>query len=922
VAVQFQVLGPVDATRAGRRVPLGHARQRAVLATLLVEANRTVTADQLIDRVWGDSSPQRSRAVLYSYLSRLRTALEIPIRREFGGYVLTIDEASVDMHLFRLLARRARATAEDDRALTLFDQALGLWRDEPFKDVDTAWFASVRRALEAERQAVELDRVDLALSCGRHAELVNELGSHVQRRPLDERAAGQFMLACYRSGRQADALRHYHWVREQLADQLGVDPNPALQQLYHQILVADAGLELHSPYQRTLVRPPAPRQLPAPLPAFTGRKRDLELLAPGASAAAPSIDGPTITLITGTGGMGKTWLAVQWAHENLDQFPDGQLFVDLQGFAPAGQPLGATAVIRGFLDALGVEPTRVPPDPHAQAALYRDLLADRRILVVLDNAADMGQVGPVLPTSRTCTVLITSRHQLTSLTTRYGAHHIRLGTLLGDDARNLLDKRLGIDRTRAEPGATAELIAYCHGSPLALSVMAGRAQIDPEISLSALADQLRDATERLTELDDEDPAASVPAVLSWSVKSLSMEQAGVFDLLGIAPGPDIGLDAAASLAGIPAARARRVLRSLEQASLLERSASGRYRMHDLVRLYARRRAHRLGRVVQDFALRRIITFYLDVARAGDQRLAPYDELCRESASPTSSEAPIELPDESAALRWFDAEYSCLRAAQQVAVAENWYDFVVGLSWALRTYHVRRGYLDEDVTSLRAGLVAADHLPDPAMRAAVRWRLGRTLTRADRCDDAAELLREALAIATESRDGFQRAQTHYVYAWTCQRQGHDRLALIHAEQALALYRKSDRPVWTARALGAVGWYCARLGEYERGESCCQAALASLETMDLSAAAEAMDSLGYINYRLGRNRQALSYYHRALGQRRAIGNKYHVADTLEAMGDPYVALGQCELAKKMWQEALALYAEQGRETDARRIQLRLA
>ncbi|HEY8981932.1 MAG TPA: helix-turn-helix domain-containing protein, partial [Streptomyces sp.] len=353
---------------------------------------------------------------------------------------------------------------------------------------------------------------------------------------------------------------------------------------------------------------PVPRQLPAAPAPFVGR--DDELARLDAVLGAGSEGAPTVVVstIAGAGGVGKSWLVLHWAHRNAGRFPDGQLFVDLRGFSPDSEPMDPAVAVRGFLDALGVEPGRVPVAVHAQAALLRSLVADRRMLLVLDNAVDTAQVVPLLPGGDTCVVAVTSRNRLPGLVTGHGARLVSVDTLTDAEAHGLLVARLGAARVDAEPGAVRELVRLCGGFPLALSIVAGRAHTHPHLSLTALAGELRDDV--LDVLDDADPAASLPAVLSSSHRALSAEEAHVFALLALAPGPDISLPAAAGLTGLGAGRTRSVLRRLEQSSLIAQDTAGRYRMHDLIRRYAA-----TVHTMDDAGLRRVLDFYTHTAYA-------------------------------------------------------------------------------------------------------------------------------------------------------------------------------------------------------------------------------------------------------------------------------------------------------------------
>lgn len=386
MTLEFRVLGPPEVRRGTALVDVGHARRLSVLVALLVDVNQVVSVDKLLARVWGDAPPRQAKSALYSYVSRLRTALDgLPIVRRSGGYVLEADAETIDLHRFRSLVSAGR-----------YGEAMALVRGEPFEGLHGTWFASLRETLAGEITAAELDHTDAQLAAGEHQTLITALTARAALRPLDERLASQLMRALIAAGRRSDALTHYLRLRHRLADELGLDPGPALRDLH-------ASLAQRPQW--------SPRRLPAAPTDFAGRPDDL---------AALDLDGPIVT-ITGPAGAGKTRLALHWAHGHAADFPDGQLFVDLNGSDPAD-------VVREFIAALGVGPDGIPPEPHAQTALYRTLLADRRMLIVLDNAADTAQVVPLLPGTPRCRVIVTSRERLPGLVTAHGARPVVLGT--------------------------------------------------------------------------------------------------------------------------------------------------------------------------------------------------------------------------------------------------------------------------------------------------------------------------------------------------------------------------------------------------------------------------------------------------------------------------------------------------------------
>jgi DNA-binding SARP family transcriptional activator len=619
---RFRLLGTIEATTDGRPIALGHMQLRCMLAVLLIEANHPVTTDQFIDRVWADGQlPRQPRRAVQHNIPLLRRALaaapDVSLARVGAGYQLSVDPDTVDLHRFHALLIKARAPQDgpaDVRAAAMLEQALALWRGEPLADldVDTAWLHALRANLTRHHQAARLDLTDIRLRQGGHATLLAELAEQTTRHPFDERLAGQYLLALYRSGRRAEALRCYHNLRHALAEDLGTNPSPPLQRLHQQILTADPALNTPSPNTEpvttTRVRLPTPRQLPAPPSLFTGRGSELAVLNAALDAPADRRGTVVISAIGGAGGIGKTALALHWAHQNLHRFSDGQLYVDLRGFDPSGSPTPTGTAVRGFLDGLGVDPAGVPVDLDARIARYRSLVAGKRMLIVLDNARDINQVTPLLPGTPSCAVLVTSRRHMPGLAALHGADLLDLGVLPELDARDLLARHLGPERLAAEPGAVADLLRVCAGLPLAVVIVAARAQYHNAFPLAGLAEELCDASARLDGLDAGDLRVNLRAVLSWSIRTLSPSAANLFALLGIAPSPAISLPAATCLAGQPAARVRVMLRELEHASLVTQHTHGQYRMHDLIRLYAADTAHHDSTPDErEVALRRLLS---------------------------------------------------------------------------------------------------------------------------------------------------------------------------------------------------------------------------------------------------------------------------------------------------------------------------
>ncbi len=908
--VEFSVLGEVEARVDGRAIDLGHARQRHVLAALLVDVNRPVPAHRLTDRVWGEQVSPGAVKTLRSYLCRLRGSLagSATIERVPGGYQLTVDPCAVDVVRFRDLAARARA-APDDIAAELYRAALGLWRGTALSGVDTPALNAVRTGWERERLAAELDRNDIALRRGEHAALLPHLVAAAGAHPLDERLAGQLLLGLYRCGRQAEALDRYDELRRRLADELGADPGPPLRALHRQILRADSALGVSPPRA-------VPRQLPVSPAHFQGRTGELRRLGPG------------ITVVCGPGGIGKTWLALRWAHDHAHEFPDGQLHVNLRGFDPLGQPVPPAVAVRGFLDALGVDPAAIPVDVDAQAALYRSLVAGRRLLIVADNARDSAQVLPLLPGAPTCAVLVTSRHQLAGLVTAHGARPLTLDVLADDDARRVFAAQLGADRVEREPAAVRTVLRLCAGLPLALGIAAARAALRPDLPLAALAAELRSASTRLDSLDAGELPADLRAVLACSIRVLPGPAARLFTLMGLAPGADLSLHAVAALAGLPPSRAQSLLRQLAGAHLVHEHGSQlvhqhgsqrhRYRMHDLVRLFAAERAGRLRAEERRAALRRIQDHYVVTAYAADRVLAPL----RDPPALEVQARAITIAGPAEALDWFAAEHAVLLAAIVQARRLGLDTHVWQLAWSLTTYLDRRGHRHDRVATQRASLAAARRLGDRSAQASAHRSLALAHVWLGRAGDATAALDHALRLYEELGDLAGQGHIHRSLAWMAARQGRPADALPHDLRALALFQAAGHRPGQATALNAVGWQYAHLGECALALDYCERARALHEELgDPHGQAASVDSLAFAYHRLGRRGEAVRCYERALALFRSVGDRYHEADSLTGLGDVHAAAAEPGAARAAWRDALAILTAL-RHPDARSVTARLS
>ncbi|WP_034217483.1 AfsR/SARP family transcriptional regulator [Actinoplanes subtropicus] len=901
MGVEFRVLGDVELLVGGRRVDVGHARQRNVLLALLIDINRVVPADQIVERVWAGRPPQRARGALYNYVSRLRRIVaegqDASIVRATGGYVLSVDPLAVDLYLFDDLIGRARATQDVDAAAGLFAQALELWRGDAFAAVDLPWLNSVRDAAAARRVAAELDRDDLELRRGRHHDLLPRLSAHATLRPLDERLAGQLMLALYRCGRQADALEHYQRTRSHLIGELGIDPGPSLRELHQQILAASPVLDV-VPHDGRRHAPAVPQQLPAPSPSLTGRGEQLARLD---AILVPEGTGPEadVVVISGTAGVGKTALAVQWARRVSAAFPDGQLYVNLRGFAPGGDAMDPAAAVRGFLRALGVPEDGVPVSLDAMVGLYRGLLAGKRVLVLLDNARDSEQVRSLLPGMTGCVTVITSRTQLAGLAVTHQARSLPLGLLSPGDARELLIGRLAGERPAPDPEVVTRIVDRCAGLPLALVIVAARAAYQPHLPLALLADELHEA-QPLDALQTGDPVTDARAVFSWSYRALSPDSARLFRLLALHPGPDIGEGAAASLAGISPAAVRPLLASLSRANLLTVTAPGRYGLHDLLRAYGLELVAAFD-ADRHRAERRLMEHYAGTATAAVRLLDPGRP--SPPADPPSAGVTVLPPaDQPAALAWFAAEDANLQAA--IAATHPGTDRQASqLASAMTTYLDWIGHWHDLVNTQLAILPALDRLADRPATANAHRDIGRTYAQLGRYAEAATHLGRALESYRDLADPVGQGRCHHSLGWMHQAQGDYRTALGHSELALELFRTAGNRLWQARELDAIGWLSLQLGEPDAALDGCGQALPLLRELgDRHGEAGTLDTLGLAHHRRGEHEEAIGHLDRALQIYHELGDRYSQAQVGLNLGDCHAACGRAELASRCWHAAL--------------------
>ncbi|MGW4703714.1 AfsR/SARP family transcriptional regulator [Streptomyces sp. NPDC004285] len=943
--LRFGVLGPVRAWRDGEPVPTGSPQQRALLAALLLRGGRTATAHELIDALWGEEPPSQALAAVRTYASRLRKALDPKVLvSESGGYALRTT--ALDVTAAQELAAEAdRLRSAGDRAAARerLAEALDLWDGEVLASVPGPYAETQRTRLEEWRLTLLETRLDIDLEVGAHAEAVSELTALTAAHPLRERLRELLMLALYRSGRQAEALAVYADTRRLLADELGVDPTPELSRLQQRILQADA--ELARPVEEpapTAAPVARPAQLPATVPDFTGRAAFVREL--GARLATAEGHVMAVSALAGIGGVGKTTLAVHVAHEARPHFPDGQLYVDLQG---AGNGAAAPETVLGsFLRALGTADSAIPDSLDDRAALYRSTLDGRRVLVLLDNARDAAQIRPLLPGTAGCAALVTSRIRMVDLA---GAHLVDLDVMSPEEALQLFTRIVGEERVQSEREAALDVVAACGFLPLAIRIAASRLAARRTWTVSVLAAKLADERRRLDELQAGDLA--VKATFELGYGQLEPAQARAFRLLGLADGPDISLAAAAAVLDLPLWDSEDLLEALVDTSLLESAAPGRYRYHDLVRLYARACADRDEQPPseKEAALSRLLDFYLSTAARVYAIERPGDRLV-DHLEPTSYEG-LAFTDRHEAQDWLYAEANCLLATvRQSASSPSTLRRGVDLLWAsldlAESGANSREY--EAVATVLREAANGRHDSRAECRALITLAYGHHVS--GRFSQADEEARAAMRMATSVADPLPLCWASNilgVMAFYQQNQSeaeqHFTRAIEHfrscedlAGEASALCNLSRIHLITGRTAGAVrlaqqgtDMYDS-LGHSLKGANGRYAlGMALAQSGQPAAAAERLKEAlavfrdsrqrlweGMTLYRLAesdvserRHAQAASNAEMALTVLRGIGGEWRRGNVLTVLGRALSGIGQTGRAEACWRDALGVFDSLG-------------
>ena len=968
-SVQVRLLGPVDVVTDGVPRLLSGVRRKALIAVLGLRAGRVVSSHRLIDLIWADSPPPAAANALQRHISHLRTVLGIrsAIVARPPGYLLDLGTEATDLRLAERLIADAGSSADPEHRRRQLQAAVALWSGPSLGELrDLGWYDEQARQLDDLLLQTQQALLEVRLTLGQSAQVVAELEGLSRAYPLQEQIAGLLMRALYGIGRQADALAVYQRLRRTLNEDLGIDPGPQLRDLETAVLRQDPVLAEPPamtaaetgprPAAVSAPAPVTPAQLPSAVAGFTGRDAELTrlddlLTATAGEATEAGRRQPVpvgIFALSGTAGVGKTTLAIQWAHRIADRFPDGQLYVNLRGYDPE-QPVSAADALAGFLRALGVAGQDIPLGLDERAGRYRTALSGRRVLVVLDNAGSVEQVRPLLPGAAGCVAVVTSRDSLAGLVALDGAHRVDLDLLPAADAIALLRRLVG-SRVDAEPAAAAELAGQCARLPLALRIAAELAADRPDTSLAGLTKALGDQRHRLEMLDAAgEVRTAVRSVFSWSYQQLPPDAARAFRLLGLHPGPDFEAYAVAAVTGLTVDHAGGLCARLARAHLIHRLGANRYGIHDLLRAYAMHLAEaEESEADRHRALSGLFDYYLATAAAAMDTLHPAERQKRPRVDPTG---PVPaLPDPGPARGWLDAERPNLVAVCAHTVAHGWPEHTIRLAQTLFRYLDMAGHHAEALAvhnhALRAARAGGDQPAEARALnnlAAVYWWQAEYRQAAGYYQQAATLFRDGghrggeadalnnLGMVYRSMGDLARAAEHHGRALAINRetgnligQGHALTGLgtvyttmgefgpaaEHYREALVLWRRVGKTDGEADALAGLGAVHLRQGDLAGAAEHLELALALYRQHGYPGGeANTLNSLGVVLRRRGDLAHAAECHEQALALHRRNGTRVGEAAALNGLGETRRAAGSLREAGRQHADALALATEIG-------------
>lgn len=896
--IHFGVLGSLSVQHNGSSVPLNAPVLRQLLAVLLTKANQRVRTDDLIYVLWGEKAPNGARKATQVYVHRLRRVLgEQRIAVEPSGYSLTTSVDELDSLLFEELvteARTQRGKGQREKAADLLVEALGLWRGEAFEELaeHPIIFDEARR-LDQERLRVLTEQVEIELERGRHNEVIPQLIRLTDQHPYREDLQSNLMLALYRAGRQAEALEAFQQTRKRLDEELGLEPGPALRRLHSLILRSAPDLELEQNHQPAIV----PKELPPAVTGFAGRTAQLAMLDRLVPVEGQAISA-AVALITGSGGVGKTALALHWAHRMAGNFPDGQLFVDLRGYA-AGAQIRPIDALSSFLRCLGMPPQQIPVDTAEAAALYRSRLSGRRVLVILDNARYAEDVRTLLPGAPGCLAVVTSRDRLTGLVARDGATRIPLDVLSPDEAHGLVANLLGPVRA-VEPKAIADLATVCAYLPLALRVAIAHMLDRPYGTVEQHIAQLREGSRlELLEVEGDDSAA-LRSTFALSYGAVSTDAQLLFRRLGLVPCPDFTVEAAAALTDLPHERASKLLERLADAHLVRPLTRGRYAIHDLLREYAQETCQQHDPFAErNAAVNRLYhQYFLQIDTAAELLYPAITPL----PSPQVGKARDGFVDTDSALAWLDAEHLNAAAAIRHASSTGSEPMAWLLADRLRGYFDLRRHTALWFTSARAGLAAARAARDERAQAAMFLMLGQAYGVIGKYDTATKKLERAIRLS--ERSGWSGGLASALGSLGVARgfQGSPD-AVGPLLRSLAVLREVGSTSAEVKALNNLANAFRQQGNLKRASDFCHEAV-SHQTHRGEPNCVALSSLGSVQHLLGEHHLAFQTFNAALTGLRKVGNKPIEAYTLASASGFFVDAGRIEEAREAATAAISI------------------
>ncbi|MFI6450600.1 AfsR/SARP family transcriptional regulator [Streptosporangium amethystogenes] len=923
IETQLRVLGPVDVWRDGRSISVVGPKQRTLLALLVVQANRVVSHDRLLSALWGGKVPATGRRLLHNHLWSIRRLLS-NANELVGtptGYSLRLLPGHSDLDVFlteTMAGRSAMAGGDAAKASDRFSAALALWRGPALDGTQADFQAAEGAALEELRITALSNRIEADLTLKRHAELIGELRQLVVEHPLNESFRGQLMRALHRIGRTAEALEEFRTARRHFNEELGLDPGKELTRLHQSILTGEAASEATT--AEHLPSPPisssaashtvaVPRQLPADITRFAGREESLRRLDLLFSTDRGDASAVVITAITGTPGIGKTALATRWGHRATDRFPDGQLYVNLHGYSQ-GKPVTGTQALHQLLRGLGVTTDEIPHEVDERASMYRSLLADRRVLVVLDNAARAEQIRPLLPGSSLCKVVITSRDSLRGLSATHDVHTLTLDLLSPDEAKALLVAVLGEERVLGETDAVLELARLCGYLPLALRLAAAHLGSQPALPVADFVARLL-RENRLTTLDiEEDPHIGVRAAFEMSYRGLPEPARQAFRMLGLHPGPDIGIDEVTALTGLSSREVNAALNKLISAHLIQYGTNGRFNVHDLISLFARERGESDDtESLRHAALIRLFDWYLHTARAAMEHVHTDHSGIALISAPPSHGIPA-FDDYDSATTWLDTEYPALISAVNYAAAHGWPGHAWQIAYTLDYFFYLRDRIDDWLTVHQTALSAVREVDDRHGEGRILNALGVANMISGKIDRCLEYQRQALdlsrAIGDRKGEGYALGRVGYSLLWT----GEFHQAAQNCLEAIELFRRLDDEHGEVTATFTLGIAYLRVGRSLDALRCLERCLAfDRKTGSRNDEAYTLTILGEIHESLGDLTTALDFQQRSIQLNRDVGNRRFEANAINSIGKIRRQQGRHAEALECHREALGHIREIG-------------